>query len=154
MWWKELSFCHKLWFSYPYIFAFQYLTSSGCKDTSIVKSEFVAKLSSINTNLLFSEKVFNLLMNSILLLYSYLEVSNCSAELFLVLPQPLLPGLLPNLLLPTMFQGIVNEILKVKIQTLNFKLLSDNRFWHKLKFCNFYINATWFYQTEFIVWNI
>ena len=63
---KELSFCHKLWFSYPYIFAFQCrrpylfqtmnhfrsnndslkyhrLTPLGCKYIAIWKSEFVAK---------------------------------------------------------------------------------------------------------------
>ena len=63
---KELSFGHKLWFSYPYIFSFQCrrpkifqtmnyfrsnndslkylrLTPPGCKDIAIWKSEFVAK---------------------------------------------------------------------------------------------------------------
>ena len=63
---KELSFCHKLWFSYPYIFATQCrrtlifqtmnhvrpnnlslkyhrFAPSGCKDIQIRKFEFVAK---------------------------------------------------------------------------------------------------------------
>ena len=63
---KELSFCHKLWFSIPNFIAtqcrrplifqtmndvisknvsvkYQRCTSSGCRDTGIKKSEFVAK---------------------------------------------------------------------------------------------------------------
>ena len=63
---KELSFCHKLWFSNPYFYVsiyrrplifqtinsfwsnndslkYQRFTSSDCKDIVIIKSEFVAK---------------------------------------------------------------------------------------------------------------